>query len=86
MKSAKEKTNVMRLLDAKKTPYESHCYLDSGAISGEEVARALGEDPARVFKTLVTLGASGAHYVFVVPVNRELDLKKAAKAAGEHAI
>lgn len=86
MKSAKEKTNVMRLLDAKKVPYQSHCYLDSGAISGEEVARALGEDPARVFKTLVTLGASGAHYVFVVPVDRELDLKKAAKAAGEKSV
>lgn len=81
-----EKTNVMRLLDQKKVPYRSHCYLDSGAISGEDVAHALGQDPTQVFKTLVTVGHSGNHYVFVVPVCGELDLKKAARAAGEKSI
>ena len=82
MKKA-EKTNVMRLLDQRGVPYESHCYLDSGVVSGPEVAAVLGQDPARVFKTLVTVGRSGQHYVFVIPVLQELDLKKAAAAAGE---
>ena len=81
-----EKTNVMRLLDQHKVCYESHCYLDSGAVSGAEVAQVLGQDPARVFKTLVTVGKSGQHYVFVIPVLQELDLKKAAAAAGEKSI
>ena len=76
-----EKTNVMRLLDQKKIKYEGRDYHNSEAISGVEVAAALGEDPATVFKTLVTVGASKKNYVFVVPVAKELDLKKAAKAA-----
>ena len=76
------KTNVMRLLEQKKLPYTPHDYLATGAVSGVEVAAALGEPPERVFKTLVTTGASGGHYVFVIPVAEELDLKKAAKAAG----
>ena len=81
-----EKTNVMRLLDKAKISYLSHCYLGSGALSGEEVAAALGQDPARVFKTLVTAGKTGNHYVFVIPVGRELDLKKAAAACGEKSV
>ena len=81
-----EKTNVMRLLDQQGVPYRSHDYTDSGAVSGAEVAAALGQDPDRVFKTLVTAGRSGRHYVFVIPVLRELDLKKAAAAAGEKSI
>ena len=78
-----EKTNVMRLLDQKKISYVEHTYDTDGALSGSEVARILGQDPDQVFKTLVTVGASGEHYVFVVPVTRELNLKKAAKAVGE---
>ena len=78
-----EKTNVMRLLDQKKNSYVEHTYDTDGALSGSEVARILGQDPDKVFKTLVTVGASGEHYVFVVPVTRELNLKKAAKAVGE---
>ena len=78
-----EKTNALRLLSQKKIPFVSHDYTDSGAVSGPEVAAALGEDPAKVFKTLVTTGKSGQHYVFVLPVCRELDLKKAAAAVGE---
>ena len=81
-----EKTNVMRVLDGKKIPYESHAYQPDATMSGEEIAGILGEDPSKVFKTLVTQGKSGAYYVFVVPVMGELDLKKAAMAAGEKAI
>lgn len=81
-----EKTNVMRVLDGKKIPYESHSYEPDPTLSGEQIAGILGEDPAKVFKTLVTQGKSGAYYVCVVPVKEELDLKKAAKAAGEKAI
>ena len=75
-----EKTNVMRLLDAKSIPYEAREY-DPEITSGPLVAAALGEDPDTVFKTLVTEGPKKEHFVFVIPVNAELDLKKAAKAA-----
>ena len=85
-KDKTEKTNVMRLLEQKKLPYTPHDYLATGAVSGVEVAAALGEPPERVFKTLVTTGASGGHFVFVIPVAEELDLKKAAKAVGEKSI
>ena len=81
-----EKTNVMRLLEQQGVAYESHCYEGSGAVSGTEVAAVLGQDPERVFKTLVTVGRSGQHYVFVIPVEKELNLKKAAAAAGEKSI
>ena len=85
-KEKTEKTNVMRLLEQKGIPYTPHDYRASGAVGGTEVAAALDEDPARVFKTLVTQGASGGHYVFVIPVAEELDLKKAAKAVDEKSI
>ena len=75
-----EKTNVMRLLDAKSIPYEAREH-DPEITSGPLVAAALGEDPDTVFKTLVTEGPKKEHFVFVIPVNAELDLKKAAKAA-----
>ena len=81
-----EKTNVMRILDQKKIPYESHTYDSTEAICGIEVATALGQDPSQVFKTLVTVGASKKNYVFVVPVRGELNLKKAAKAVCEKSI
>lgn len=81
-----EKTNVMRVLEGKKIPYESHSYEPDATMSGEEIAGILGEDPVKVFKTLVTRGKSGAYYVFVVPVREELDLKKAAKASGEKSV
>ena len=81
-----DKTNVMRILDGKKISYESHSYKPDATMSGEEIAAILGEDPRKVFKTLVTQGRSGAYYVFVVPVGAELDLKKAAKASGEKSI
>lgn len=80
------KTNVMRLLEQKKVPYQHFTYESEGAISGLEVAELLGQDPAQVFKTLVTTGRSGAHYVFVIPVGVGLELKKAAKAVGEKSL
>lgn len=81
-----EKTNVMRLLDQKKIEYTMHDYAQSGAIAGEEVARVLDENPEQVFKTLVTIGKSKQYYVFLVPVCKELNLKKAASAVGEKSI
>lgn len=81
-----DKTNVMRLLEQKKIPYKMHDYTQSGAIAGAEVARVLGENPDEVFKTLVTIGKSKQNYVFLVPVNKEINLKKAASAVGEKSI
>lgn len=86
MKKNAEKTNVMRILEQKKINYTSYCYADTGVISGIEVAAALNQDPNRVFKTLVTMGGSNNNYVFLVPVQKELDLKKAAKSVGEKSI
>ena len=85
-KDKTEKTNVMRVLDSLKIPYESHSYVPDATMTGEEIAELLGEDPTRVFKTLVTQGRSKAYYVFVIPVGDELDLKKAAAACGEKSI
>lgn len=81
-----EKTNAVRLLTQKKLAFQTHDYTDSGAVSGLEVAQALGQEPQRMFKTLVTEGRSGARYVFLVPVAGELDLKKAASAVGEKSV
>lgn len=82
---AKEaKTNAMRMLERAKVAYTAHEYPheEGQAVDGANVARLTGQDPAKVFKTLVTQGADRNYYVFVVPVLAELDLKKAAKAAG----
>lgn len=81
-----EKTNVMRILDQKRVAYKSYCYVDTNAISGMDVASVLNENPSQVFKTLVTVGNSKNHYVFLVPVNKELNLKKAATSVGEKSI
>lgn len=81
-----EKTNVMRILDRKKIPYCGHSYEVDSTLSGEDIAGILGEDPGKVFKTLVTQGKSGAYYVFVVPVKEELNLKKAATVSKEKSI
>lgn len=86
MKKNTDKTNVMRVLEQKKIRYTSHCYADTGVISGAEVAAVLHQNPDQVFKTLVTVAGSGSHYVFLVPVEKELNLKKAARAVGEKSI
>ena len=81
------KTNVMRILEKKKISYEAHTYPHGDtAVDGATVAELTGQDPAQVFKTLITQGASKQYYVFVIPVLCELDLKKAAKAAGEKSV
>ena len=85
-KPSEQKTNEMRLLEQAGVPYLQHCYADTDAVSGMEVASVLGQDPDRVFKTLVTVGKSGEHYVFAVPVSGELNLKKAAGAVGEKSV
>lgn len=77
-----KKTNAMRLLEAAGVDYEEFEYDASLGISGTDVARTLNEDERMVFKTLVTETNKGEHFVFIVPVAMELDLKKAAKAAG----
>ena len=81
-KNEEEKTNVMRVLDQKKIVYSHYCYIDlcgkEVTTNGVRIAQLLGQDPARVFKTLVTVGKTKQHYVFMVPVAQELDLKKAA--------
>lgn len=76
----------MRLFDQKKISYRTYCYADTGVISGIDVATVLNQDPRQVFKTLVTVGNSGNYYVFMIPVHRELDLKKAAHCVGEKSI
>jgi len=81
-----EKTNVMRLLDSRKLPYQTYEYPADNVSSGVEVARMLNQDPTHVFKTLVTVGASRKNYVFVIPVGEELSLKKAAASVGEKSI
>ncbi len=76
-----EKTNVMRILDQKKIPYTPHEY-SADTTDGQSIAQILNKNPDSTFKTLVTVANTGTNYVFVVPVNQNLDLKKAAKAVG----
>lgn len=80
------KTNVMRILQQQKIPFKEHSAKADPSLSAEQMAAQLGEDPARFFKTLVTVGHSGEHFVFMVPAPASLDLKKAAKAVGEKSI
>jgi Cys-tRNA(Pro)/Cys-tRNA(Cys) deacylase len=82
-KTKTEKTNAMRLLDASNISYIEHEYDPEKALSAKEVANIMNQDVEQVFKTLVTVGKSKEHYVFVVPGEGELDLKKAAKVSGE---
>ncbi len=88
MAKKEEKTNVMRVLEQKKIPYHSYTYPheEGVAVDGVSVAELIGKPVNSVYKTLVTRGASKANYVFVIPVEDNLDLKKAAKAVGEKSI
>ena len=77
------KTNAMRLLDKNKIDYDVVTYVCDEFKDGMQIADMLGQDPQMSFKTLVTKGKSGGYFVFVISVDRELDLKEAAKAVGE---
>lgn len=81
-----KKTNVMRLLEQQGIAYEEHHYFGENVDTGVDIAEKMGNDPDQQFKTLVTVGRSGAHYVYVIPVNTALDLKKAARAVSEKSI
>ena len=84
---ANPKTNVMRILEQANIPYEMTTYeVSDGKIDGQAVAEKIGKKAEQVFKTLVAVGKSKAHYVFVIPVDLELDLKKAAHVSGEKSI
>lgn len=85
-KQSAEKTNAMRKLDAMKIPFGEYTYESDGTLTGVEIAQMLGQNVDQVFKTLVTVGRTGEHYVFMIPVAEELDLKKAAKAVGEKSV
>ena len=85
-KERDRKTNALREIEAAGIEHHFITFECEEALSGVEVADLLGEDPDRVFKTLVTQGKSGDHYVFMVPVACELDLKKAAAVVGEKAV
>lgn len=82
------KTNVMRILDKEKVAYKAYFYEheEGVAVDGVSVAKMLSQDPERVFKTLVLQGKSKAYYVFVIPVEKELDLKLSAAAVGEKSV
>ncbi|MFA7074831.1 MAG: Cys-tRNA(Pro) deacylase [Endomicrobiaceae bacterium] len=81
-----EKTNAIRILDKNKINYKTHSYVHTDAISGIEAAAALNQNPDHVFKTLVTTAKSRQHYVFMIPVAKELDLKKAAASVNEKSV
>ena len=80
------KTNAMRILDKNRIPYQVNTYECEEFIDGIHNADMLGQSYDQSFKTLVTVGKSGEHYVFAIPIDRELDLKKAAKAVGEKSV
>ena len=86
MGTMQEKTNAVRIVESLKLPHKTHTYDSSRAASGTEVAQMLGQNPDKVFKTLVCVAKSGKHYVFVIPVAEGLDLKKAAKVVGEKSV
>lgn len=83
---AEVKTNAMRILDKLKINYKRYTYKGDGTMTGIEVANALNQNPKQVFKTLVTIGKTKNYYVFVIPVEMELNLKKAALSVGEKSI
>ena len=80
------KTNVMRILDANKVTYQKYDYSNTDAINGLEVATILNQDPNKVFKTIVTISNTNNYYVFMLPVNKELDFKMSIKEFNERCI
>ena len=86
MSKKEVKTNAMRMLDRQKIPYTYEEYECDEFTDGIQVADQLGYDHKVVYKTLVTTGKTGAHYVFVIPIEEEIDFKKAAKVVGEKSL
>lgn len=80
------KTNALRMLDKVKAEYKCYTYTPDSSLTGVDIAGLLGQNPAQVFKTLVTVAKSKQHYVFMIPVAAELDLKKAAAVVGEKSL
>ena len=80
------KTNAIRILETMKIPYEARTYECDDFVDAAKIADKLGLDHAGMYKTITTVGKSGGYYVFVVPIDDEIDFKKAAKAAGEKSI
>ena len=80
------KTNAIRILETMKIPYEAMTYECKEFVDGSHIADQLGLDHSRVYKTITTVGKSGGYYVFVLPIDEEIDFKKAAKAAGEKSL
>lgn len=85
-KNKENKTNAMRILETQKIPYTMHTYECDEFIDGIQIADMLGLPYEKVYKTLVTQGASKSYYVFVIPIAEELDMKKAAKSVGEKSV
>ena len=85
-KQKEVKTNAMRILEGLKIPFEHHIYECEEFVDGIQIADKLGLPHEKVYKTLVTVGASKNHFVFVIPIEAELDLKKAAKSVGEKSV
>ena len=85
-KNKEIKTNAMRLLETKKIPYEAHTYECDEFVDGIQIADMLGLPHEKVYKTLVTQGNSKNYFVFVIPIEAELDMKKAAKSVGEKSV
>ncbi|MDE5778645.1 MAG: Cys-tRNA(Pro) deacylase [Lachnospiraceae bacterium] len=86
MAKKENKTNAMRILDKNKIPYRIKTYECDEFIDGIHVADLNGDPYDQSFKTLVTVGKTGGYYVFVIPIDREIDFKKAAKLVGEKSI
>ena len=80
------KTNAIRILETMKIPYEARTYECDDFVDAAQIADKLGLDHAGMYKTITTVGKSGGYYVFVVPIDDEIDFKKAARAAGEKSI
>lgn len=85
-KSKEVKTNAMRILESMKIPFTHHTYECGEFVDGIQIADKLGLPYEKVYKTLVTQGNSKNYFVFVIPIAKELDLKKAAKSVGEKSV
>lgn len=86
MAKKETKTNAMRILESQKIPFEAHTYECDEFIDGIHIADMLNQPYEKMYKTLVTQGASKNYFVFVIPIDKELDMKKAARSVGEKSV